>query len=117
MIDHPPAVRKGVVASGLARTALLSLATFFATTAAAQSSSTNRQYQVTFQTAGQSMWSAGTTPLNGVDKTFTFADVSWDKSFSTSSGLVDIAGYDFGADFKAATKGAFGLFAKFSNIG
>lgn len=118
MLHHPPPRTTGVVAGRFASTVYcLMLASFVATTLGAQSSSTPRQYSVTFQTAGQSMWSAGTAPLNGVNKTFSFGDVSWDKSFSETSGLAEVAGYYFGADFRAAAKGALGVFAEFSNIG
>lgn len=119
MTDRHPLLRvERRAATHVARASCLTLlASLLVTaTAAAQASRTDRPYNVTFETSGQSMWGPGTTPLSGADATFTFADVSWDKS-GTVGNVVDVAGFDFGADISAASRGAFGIFAKFSDIG
>lgn len=99
-MDRSPFLRQERGAAGhLARISCVALcASLLVTaTAAAQASRTDRPYNITFQTAGQSMWGPGTTPLSGADATFTFADVSWDVS-GTTRGVIDVAGFDFGAN-------------------
>jgi hypothetical protein len=73
-------------------------------------------FSATFETVAQSMWGPGTAPLQGVDKTFTFADVSWNKS-ATAGGVETVLDQDFGAEIAARSAGAFGVFARLKNIG
>jgi hypothetical protein len=102
----------------VARLACLAwLATLLAPAASsAQTSRTDRVFPATFETVAQSMWGAGTAPLQGVDKTFTFADVSWNKS-ATAGGVETVLDQDFGAEIAARSAGAFGVFARLRNIG
>lgn len=84
---------------------------------AAQTTRTDVKFPMTFSTAGQSMWSAGTAALDGVEKTYSLANVSWDVNGQSPAGITDVAGFKFGAEFQAASKGALAVVAKFSDVG
>jgi len=119
---HRRSLRNAEIVAFPVSTFLVTVLTWFTATspAFAQASHSNRGYSATFATSGQSMWSAGTSPLSGFDQTTRILDVGWNVGDTTG----DIRSFDtfvagvqsFGGEIGAFSFGNFGLYQSYSDV-